>query len=79
MDRTTHVLDSTFGFCQLFRIIIIIIINLSPGMLSVDAQNGGLHWYFGRFILNYPFLRTGLVRETSMYYTGPQRNFNDAK
>jgi hypothetical protein len=54
MDRTTHVLDSTVGFCQLFRIIII---SLSPGMLYVDAQSGGLHWYFGRFVTNYRFFK----------------------
>ena len=84
MDRTTHVLDSTFGFCKLLRIIsiiiiIIIIISLSPRMLSVYAQSGGLHWYIGRFIMKYRFLRTGLVREVSLYYTGPLRNFDDAK
>jgi hypothetical protein len=83
MDRTTHVLDSIVGFCQLFRIILLllllIIISLSTGMLSVDAQNGGLHWYFGRFIVNYCFLRKGLVREVTLYYTGPQRNFDCAK
>jgi len=84
MDRTTHVLDSTVGFCQLFRIIIISSSSsssssLSPGVLSVDAQRGGLHWYFGRFVMNYRFLRTGLVREVSLYYTGPQRSFDSAK
>ena len=81
MDRTTHVLDSTVGFCQLLRIISIIISSssLSPGMLSVYAQSGGLHWYFGRFIMKCRFLRTGLVREVSLYYTGPQRNFDGAK
>jgi hypothetical protein len=81
MDRITHVLDSTVGFCQLFRIIIIItIIRLSPGMLSFDAQSGGLHWYCGnRFIMNYRLLRTGLVREVTLYNTGPQRNFDGAK
>jgi hypothetical protein len=77
MDRTTHVLDSTVGFCQLFRIIIII--SLSRGMFSVDAQIGGLHWYFGRFVTNCRFLKTGLVREVSLYYTGPQRSFDSAK
>ena len=79
-----HVLVSTVGFCRLLRIISIIIIfssssSLSLGMLSVYAQSGGLHWYFGRFRMNYRFLRTGLVREVSLYYTGPQRNFDGAK
>jgi len=82
MDRTTHVRGSTVGFCQLLRIIsiiiIIIITSLSPGMLSVYAQSGGLHWYFVRIIKKYRYLRTGLVREVSLYYTGPQRNFDGA-